>query len=139
MLKKYGPSVALILFAVIITIWVVEIVMELRGEKPQKQVAVVREEAVFKYGINLNDFKVLNHLVKPNELFSEIFSQYNVTAGAINYFVSKSGEVFNLKKIKAGNSFTVLCEKNDSLMIPKMLVYEESKVNYVVFNLDDSL
>ncbi len=139
MLKKYGPSVALVLFALIIGVWLFQIVAELSGNKPAKQVAVVTEQAVFKYGVNINDFKVLSHQVKPNELFSEIFSQYGVTAGAINYFVNKSGEVFNLKKIKAGNTFTVLCEKNDSMLVPKKLVYEESKVNYVVFNLDDSL
>jgi len=139
MLKKYAPSVALILFVIIIGVWLVQIVMELTGNQPHKPVALVQEEAVFKYGININDFKVFSHEVKQNELFSQIFSQYGVTAGAINYFVSKSGAVFNLKRIKAGNRFTVLCEKNDSQMIAKKLVYEESKVNYVVFNLDDSL
>ncbi len=140
MLKKYGPSVALVLFVVIICVWTVQIVRELRGGGAPKQVSFTEEPVpVMKFGVNLNEFKVLSHEVQPNELFSQIFSQYNVTAGAINYFIGSSGEVFNLRKIKAGNCFTVLCEKNDSQMIPKKLVYEESKVNYVVFNLDDSL
>jgi len=140
MLKKYAPTVALYLFAVIIGFWLFQIVMELRtGKETVSQVFEKEETPVVKYGMVVNDFKMLSHVVKPNELFSDIFSQYNVTAGAINYFVSKSGEVFNLKKIKAGNTFTVLCEKNDSVLVPRKLVYEESKVNYVVFNLDDSL
>lgn len=139
MLKKYAPSVALLLFAVIIAVWLVEIVQELRGKPSPKHAMAKQEPPVMQYGMVVNDFKMLSHVVKPNELFSEIFSQYNVTAGAINYFVSQSGEVFNLKKIKAGNKFTVLCDKNDSVLVPRKLVYEESKVNYVVFNLDDSL
>lgn len=139
MLKKYAPSVALLLFAVIIGVWLVEIVQELRGKPSPKHAVAKQEQPVMQYGMVVNDFKMLSHVVKPNELFSEIFSQYNVTAGAINYFVSQSGEVFNLKKIKAGNKFTVLCDKNDSVLVPRKLVYEESKVNYVVFNLDDSL
>ena len=140
MVKKYALVGVTVLFVVIIGVWMVQIVMELKGNKTAKQAVAVKQEApVIKYGMVVNDFKMLSHIVQPNELFSEIFSQYNVTAGAINYFVSKSGEVFNLKKIKAGNRFTVLCEKNDSMLVPKKLVYEESKVNYVVFNLDDSL
>ena len=108
---------------------------------PQAQTIAVAEPAkpVFKYGLNLSDFKVLTHVVKQNELFGGILSQYNVTGHAIDFLARESKAIFNLNKIKAGNNCTVLCEKNDSMMVPKKLIYEESKVDYVVFNLDDSL
>ena len=139
-MKKYLLPAAVILFVCIISYWTVEIVRELRGIKTEERTtAVVEEAAIVKFGLNLNNFKVLNHVVKQNELFAEIFSQYNVTYQAINFFASASNEIFNLRKIKAGNCFTVLCEKTDSVLVPKKLIYEESKVNYVVFNLDDSL
>ena len=138
-MKKYVLPAAAILFFSIISFWMIEIVRELRGIKTKDKIAAVEDEPMIKFGINLNDFKVLNHVVKQNELFAEIFSQYNVTYQAINFFANTSKEIFNLRKIKAGNCFTVLCEKTDSVLVPKKLIYEESKVNYVVFNLDDSL
>lgn len=143
MAKKYALLTALVLFTVITGVWLVQIVMELRTPATVKQQAQfeneIEETPIVKYGMVVNDFKILSHVVQPNELFSDIFLKYNVTGRAINYFVSKSGEIFNLKKIKAGNRFSVLCEKNDSVLVPKKLIYEESKINYVVFNLDDSL
>ncbi len=143
MVKKYALIGALVLFVVITGVWMVEIVMELRGhqtqQQAQRQKEIAEEAPIVKYGMVVNDFKILSHVVQPNELFSDIFLKYNVAGSAINYFVSKSGDIFNLKKIKAGNRFSVLCEKNDSVLVPKKLIYEESKVNYVVFNLDDSL
>ena len=138
-MKKYLLPAAVVLFVCIISVWTFEIVRELRSVKTETKIAEEEEEPLVKFGVNLNNFKVLNHVVKQNELFAEIFSQYNVTYQAINFFANTSKEIFNLRKIKAGNCFTVLCEKTDSVLVPKKLIYEESKVNYVVFNLDDSL
>lgn len=143
MVRKYALIGALVLFVGVICVWTVQIVLELKNgsatSKTKHLAAKQEEEPVIKYGMVLNDFKVMSHQVKPNELFSQIFLKYNVTYEAINFFISQSPDIFNLSKIKAGNRFTVLCEKNDTSLVPKKLVYEESKVNYVVFNLDDSL
>ena len=106
--------------------------------KPRVQMATI-EKPLFKYGLNLSEFKVLTHVVKQNEFFADILSQYNVTYATIDYLARHSTSIFNLNKMKAGNNYTVLCEKNDSACVPKKLIYEESKVDYVVFNLDDSL
>lgn len=104
--------------------------------------AAVAEPAkpVYKYGLNLSDFKVLKGVVKQHQFFAEMLAPYNVTYQTADFLARASKEVFNLKKIKAGNPYTVLCEKNsDSVLVPKKLIYEESKVAYVVFNLEDSL
>ena len=76
--------------------------------KPTMQVASV-EKPVFKYGLNLSEFKVLTHVVKQNEFFADILSQYNVTYATIDYLAHQSKAIFNLNKMKAGNSCTVLC------------------------------
>ena len=94
---------------------------------------------VIKYGLNLSDFKVVTHIVKQNEFFADILSQYNVTYQTIDFLARESKSIFNLNKIKAGNNCTMLCAKNDTGCVPKKLIYEVSKVDYVVFNLDDSL
>jgi len=115
--------------------------------KPQPQAGVAKpvvlqasvEKPVYKFGLNLSDFKVMNHVVKQNEFFADILSQYNVTYKTIDFLARESKSVFNLNKIKAGNNCTMLCAKNDTGCVPKKLIYEVSKVDYVVFNLDDSL
>jgi murein DD-endopeptidase MepM/ murein hydrolase activator NlpD len=105
----------------------------------QHRAALLPDKPVIKFGMNLAEFKVMDHVVQQNEFFGDILSQYNVTAQAIDFLARESKSIFNLNKIKAGQKCTVLCEKNDSAIIPKKLIYEESKVDYVVFNLDDSL
>ncbi|MES2620008.1 MAG: peptidoglycan DD-metalloendopeptidase family protein [Bacteroidota bacterium] len=140
MLKKYSLIGAAVLFVAITVFWAVEIIRELTEAKAEtSMVAKLEEEPLIRYGINLNDFKVLNHVVKRHELFADILSQYNVAFQTIHFLSSASKEILNLHKIKAGNNFTVLCEKNDSVLVPKKLIYEENKVDYVVFNLEDSL
>jgi murein DD-endopeptidase MepM/ murein hydrolase activator NlpD len=99
----------------------------------------VIQKALIKYGINLSDFTVMNHVVKPNEFFADILSQYNVTKQTINNLASQSKEIFNLNKLKAGSNCTFLCEKNNAAVVPKKLIIEENKVDYIVFDLADSL
>lgn len=106
--------------------------------KPRVLTASI-EKPVFKYGLNLSEFKVLNHVVKRNEIFSSILLQYNVAYQTIDFLARESKSIFNLNRMKAGNNCTVLCEKSGSAIVPKKLIYEEDKENYVVFNLDDSL
>ena len=78
-MKKYCLPAALILFFVIIGYWTFSIIQELRGATRTASNELREEEPVVKYGLNLNDFKVISHIVRPNELFADIFLRYNVT------------------------------------------------------------
>ena len=75
--------------------------------KPEVQAASVAKP-VFKYGLNLSEFKVLTHVVKQNEFFADILTQYNVTYATIDFLARQSKSIFNLNKMKAGNHCTVL-------------------------------
>ncbi len=105
----------------------------------QAVVAPEPERPIIKFGLNLADFKVLNHVVKQNEFFADILSQYNVTYPTVDLLARAGKEIFNFNHIRAGSNCTVLYDKKDSTQTPKKLIYEENKVDYVVFNLDDSL
>ncbi|MBL0308539.1 MAG: hypothetical protein IPP77_02265 [Bacteroidetes bacterium] len=97
------------------------------------------EMPLIKFGLDLNQYEVSQHQVKRNEVFAGILSQYNVTGTVINFITRESKSIFNLRNIKAGNEVTVLYDKNDSSRTPIKMIYAENKVDYVVFNLDDSL
>lgn len=92
-----------------------------------------------RFGINFSDFKVLQHVVKPGEIFSEILGRHNVAYNTIHLLAKESESIFSIRKIKAGNQCTILCEEANGGLVPKKMIYEASKVDYVVFNLDDSL
>jgi murein DD-endopeptidase MepM/ murein hydrolase activator NlpD len=93
---------------------------------------------VYMYGMNLTGFNLVTHSVQKNELFPDILSKYNVAASVVNYLITESKSVFNLNKIRAGNNCTVVMEQTASGMKPKKLIYEQDKINFVVFNLEDS-
>ena len=97
------------------------------------------KEPIYKYGLNLSEFVVIDQKVEKNEAFTDIFLKHNVAYQTVSYLIRESKDIFNCKKIRAGNKYTVLGSNTDSGFIAKKIVYEESKLNYVVFNLDDSL
>ncbi len=97
------------------------------------------KQPVYKYGLNLSGFVVIDQTIEKNESFANIFLKHNVAYQTMNYLVNKSKDIFNYKKIRAGSKYAVLGTNTDTGFVAKKLVYEESKVNYIIFNLDDSL
>jgi len=143
---KWMRKSYLVIGLVVVLALVAGLFIKSRSPRPEAEnctrpsvMAAAIVKPVFKYGLNLSDFKVLNGVVKQHEIFADMLLQYNVTYQTIDFLARESKAIFNLNKMKAGNNYTVLCEKSDSGLVPKKLVYEEDKVNYVVFNLDDSL
>lgn len=96
------------------------------------------EEPIFRYGMNLTGCKLLACTVEPNELITDIFSKHNFVVSSAMGVLQGARDIFNPRKMRAGNNYTVVMQHSDSGMIPAKLIYEEDRVNYVVFNLDDS-
>lgn len=96
------------------------------------------EETIIRYGMNLTGCKLLTCSVQPNELITDIFTKHNIAASVASFVIQESREIFNPRKMRAGNNYTVVMQHSDSGMVPKKIIYEEDKVNYVVFNFDDS-
>lgn len=59
----------------------------------QAVVAPEPERPIIKFGLNLADFKVLNHVVKQNEFFADILSQYNVTYPTVDLLARAGKEI----------------------------------------------
>jgi murein DD-endopeptidase MepM/ murein hydrolase activator NlpD len=97
------------------------------------------KEPIYKYGLNLSEFVVIDQTVEKNEVFTDIFLKHNVAYQTISYLVKESKDIFNCKRIKAGSKYAVLGTNTDTGFVAKKIVYEESKLNYVIFNLGDSL
>ena len=93
---------------------------------------------VIAYGLNIDSLVVISDKIKRNQYLSDILLKYNVDYATIDILAKRSRKVFDVRKIRYGNKYSVLLT-NDSLQQAKYFVYEISPVDYVVFDLVDSV
>lgn len=95
-------------------------------------------EPHYEYGILVDSFAVIKDTVKANQSLSDILLPYHINASMINTLSENSNGVFDLRKIRTGNKYTMLCT-NDTMRKAIYFIYESSPSDYVVFDLGDSL
>ena len=108
-----------------------------------KDVAIVPDTItplppVLKYGFPVDSFSVINGVVKSNQYLSQILNAYGVGMGTIDQVARRSRPVFDVRKIKSGQNYTIF-QTPDSSKQARYFVYENSPVDYYVFELFDSL
>lgn len=91
-----------------------------------------------KYGFPIEEFEVETNRVKRNHSLSTILRQYDIGYGTIDKIAKKAKKVFNVRRIKSGHEYSVLFTQ-DSLKTPEYFVYENTPVEYIVFDLRDTL
>ncbi|MEZ5198576.1 MAG: peptidoglycan DD-metalloendopeptidase family protein [Bacteroidales bacterium] len=90
------------------------------------------------YGIVVDSLVEFRDKVKRNQFLADILLTYNVDYQKIDQLAKQSKEIFDVRKIRAGNNYAVLCN-NDSLQEARYFIYESSPTSYVVFDLGDSV
>ncbi len=110
---------------------------------PQKQVENTTEEIVLKepillFDIPIDSFLVEKEKVKRNQNLSDILLKQNVSYARIAQLVDIAKPVCNVRKIKAGNTY-YLFKDSDSLATLRYFAYEKNRVEYVVFDLHDTI
>ena len=96
------------------------------------------KDPVLKYGLCVDSFQVEFGKVKNNQYLSQILNAKGVSMGTIDQLARKSKSVFDVRKIKSGENYAIF-SSNDSLCEARYFVYENSPVNYTVFELFDTL
>lgn len=97
-----------------------------------------KEQIHLKYGFPIEEFEVETNKVKRNHSLSTILRQYDISYGTIDKIAKKAKKVFNVRRIKSGHEYSVLFTQ-DSLKTPEYFVYENTPVEYIVFDLRDTL
>ncbi len=118
----------------------------LSKENPVKEIAqetvvidtTEKEQIHLKYGFPIEEFNVETNRVKRNHSLSTILRQYDVSFGTIDKIARKAKKIFNVRRIKSGHEYSVLFTK-DSIKTPEYFVYENTPVEYIVFDLRDTL
>lgn len=99
---------------------------------------IVVGEPVFLFDIPVDSFLVEKEKVKSNQNLSDILLSENVSYQRIAQLVALTKPIFDVRKIKAGNNY-YLFKDPDSLQRLRYLAYEKNRVEYVVFDLNDTL
>ncbi len=83
----------------------------------------------------------LNHkesVVEKNETLSEILDGYKLQHTNISEIAEESNDIFSVRKIRSGKRYHTYYSSDSSKTL-KYFVYEKGYVNYVVFDLSDSI
>ena len=99
---------------------------------------IMPKEPDLRYGIVVDDLEVVEGAIKRNQSLSDILSSYNVSYATIDALARNFREVFDVRKIRTNSKYAIICEQ-DSLKTALHFVYEPNALEYVVFNLKDSL
>jgi len=101
--------------------------------------AVARPDTtVFMYGIPSDSFDLVTGHIKRNGFLSSILLEHGVKMEEIDLALRNSATVFDVRKIRSGNNYTLFLKK-DSLARASYLVYEHDPTTCYVFSFNDSL
>lgn len=98
------------------------------------KVSVVHKE----FGIAVDSFKEIKGEIERHQYLANILLPYGVSYQKIAGIVKKSDSIFDVQDIRAGRPYTLFCSK-DSAEEVKYFVYQPDEINYVVYDLTDSI
>jgi murein DD-endopeptidase MepM/ murein hydrolase activator NlpD len=131
-MKKHVTEIVFSVIALLAIVWVIW--------QPVRVPVIIENvpEPVLKYGIPLDSFNVVTGFVFPNQNLSDLLLRFGISMAAIDVIAKKSPLVFDVRKIKAGNRYSLFITR-DSLQLPEYFVYEVNPIDFVIFGLTDSL
>lgn len=90
-----------------------------------------------KYDLLLDTMEVRTTLIKPNEFLVDILKKYELNDNQITSMISKVSKVFDIKKLRAGREYSVMCKKMTEM--PYYLIYEPDAYGYIKLDFRDTM
>lgn len=106
--------------------------------KPKYSPPLTQESRLNCFGFCSDSLEQQTYYVKKNQTFSDILIKFNVSGKDLAMIIDKAKEVFDLRKIVAGNLYHIYTN-DDSANTLAYFVYEINPRNFVVFDLRDSI
>ncbi len=116
----------------------VRLVSEGSSEASDTLAQIKPDTTVFMYGIPTDSFNLVTGHIKRNGFLSSILLEHGITMQEIDILLKNSSAVFDVRKIRSGNDYTLFC-RNDSTGRADYLVYEHDPSTCYVFSFKDSL
>ena len=98
----------------------------------------VAENEVYEFGFPMSEFESDEGQIKRGEFFTNLMTKLGVPQSDIYSLTQASRGIFDLKKIKVGNSYKVFFTKDEDRRLA-YLVYEDTKTSFVTFGVHDSI
>lgn len=131
------------LLTVVLGVFVLLYVQQIQNEQSNTPKAVVENldtipEKSTRFGIEIDSFEVIRKTIQRNEFLAGILLPYQIDYATIDLLSKKSKEIFDVRKIAAGKDYTILVSK-DSLQTAQYFIYQPNPIDYVVYDLRDSV
>lgn len=136
--RKRLLEVVVIVTVALLLLFAVDYYVSGLNKIPDEEETVYEPVPRYEFGIAVDSLIIVKDQVKSGDNLSSILLKYKIGQQAVEKLVQKSEGIFDVRRIKAGNKYTVLCT-NDSLRKAVYLIYEQSPTHYVVFETGDSL
>lgn len=133
----------ILLYSFLFSITALILISSCKNEKKQdvksekKDTVNTKIEIKRTYGIAVDSFDIEHGVIQRNQNLSEILHPYKVSYQKIDMIAKASDTIFNLKKIRAGNTYALFMTKDSSKNL-HYFVYEHTPVDFVVFDLSDT-
>jgi murein DD-endopeptidase MepM/ murein hydrolase activator NlpD len=111
------------------------------GEEKEEAIVTVQDSLTLPtilYEIEVDSLKIIETTVKRNDNFSSIIQPYNVPLTVIHKIVDSFYTVFDFRKLKYGNKYTVILDPKQKNRL-KYFIYETDPISFVVVNFDSLL
>lgn len=103
----------------------------------RKKVSIKKEEKpeIKKvYGIPADEFRIEKRETEAGMYLGKLLSDYHIRREQRSKIIASCKGVFDFKKMRRGQKFSVFYAKDETDSVPEYLVYEKNKTDYVVFD-----
>ena len=105
---------------------------------PGEDLVISVPEPKLLYGLPADSFHIEESMVLRNQNLSDILIDRGVSAQSVDQIAKNSVSVFDVRKMKAGNRYTVFYS-TDATRTPQFLAYDNNGIDYYLYSLTDSL
>jgi len=90
------------------------------------------------YGLAIDSFHIITGKIKRNQTLGTLLYGYGISHDTIHKLAMASTDVFDLRKVRMGNPYKIFCSLDTNHRVMHF-VYEHTSVDYVMFNIEDSI
>ncbi len=107
-------------------------------EQLPEQVIEEVEPTVYLFEIPVDSFEVVQSEFGKNEFLGTVLDRFHVSSVRISELAKASKEVYDVRKFRTGKNYTVFSTQD---LVPQVayFVYQPNSIDYVVYDLRDSL
>ncbi|RLD23951.1 MAG: peptidase M23 [Bacteroidetes bacterium] len=96
------------------------------------------QEPTMYFGYVVDSMEIVHGKIKRNEFLANILSRHNISNDDIHLLSQRVKGVFDIRKIGVRKPYELICYKDDK-QTAKAMIYHHNAVDYVIFNLEDSI